>query len=244
MPITAPLVVLGQLTAAAFAGGINLYLTVALVGISSRLDLLPALPPGLRGLENILVISSAIVLYLIEFVVDKVPHADSIWDALHTVIRPLGTALLAALALDTTSIEWQIAAALLAGSIALAAHGTKAGLRILLNRSPSKLRNMLISTLEDICAAGLAVLALAFPVAALGVGAGAALVLLLFGPGFWRVSALAVRAVAARWRAFFGDPGWLTLADVPPSLRSLIEPTPLGCGPPRTVRAALKGLPG
>src|SRR5687768_2455810 len=112
MPITAPLVVLGQLTAAAFAGGLNLYLTVALVGISSRLNLLPALPPGLKGLENILVISSAIVLYLIEFVIDKVPHADSIWDALHTVVRPLGTALLAALALDAAPFHVQIGAAL------------------------------------------------------------------------------------------------------------------------------------
>jgi hypothetical protein len=244
MPLTAPLVILGQLTAASFAGGLNLYLTVALIGISARLNLIPVLPPGLHGLENILLIASALLLYLIEFIVDKVPHADSVWDALHTVIRPLGTALLAALALDAAPIYIQVGGAVLAGTIALAAHGTKAGLRILLNRSPSKLRNTLISTLEDVCAAALAVLALRFPVAALAVGAGAALVLLLFGPGLWRVSALAARAVAARWRAFFGSPGWQTLADLPPKLRNLIEPTPLGRGEPRTVRAALKGLPG
>ena len=215
MPLTAPLVDLGQLTAASFAGGLNLYLTVALIGISARLNLIPALPPGLHGLQNTLVIGSALVLYLIEFIVDKVPHADSVWDALHTVIRPLGTALLAAMALDAAPIYLQIGAAVLAGAIALAAHGTKAGLRILLNRSPSKLRNTLISTLEDVCAASLAVLALRFPVAALAVGAGAGLVLVLFGPGLWRVSALAARAVTARWRAFFGSPGWHTLAEVP-----------------------------
>src|SRR5687768_9074212 len=104
MPLTAPLVVLGQLTAASFAGGLNLYLTVALIGISARLNLIPVLPPGLHGLENVLLIASALLLYLIEFIVDKVPHADSVWDALHTVIRPLGTALLAALALDAAPI--------------------------------------------------------------------------------------------------------------------------------------------
>jgi hypothetical protein len=245
MPISAPLVVLGQLTAASFAGGLNLYLTVALIGISSSLNLLPALPPGLRGLENSLVIASALLLYLVEFVVDKVPHADSVWDALHTVIRPVGTALLAALALDASPAIWQIAAALLAGTIALAAHGTKAGLRIVLNRSPSKLRNTFISTFEDLCAAGLAVLSLRNPVAALAAGAGAALVLVVFGPGFWRASALAVRAFAARWRAFFGEePGWHSLAEVPTHLSRLIEPTPEGSGEPRAVRAALKGFPG
>ena len=89
----------------------------------------------------------------VEFIVDKVPHADSVWDALHTVIRPLGTALLAALALDAGPVYVQVGGAVLAGTIALAAHGTKAGLRILLNRSPSKLRNTVISTLEDLCAA-------------------------------------------------------------------------------------------
>jgi hypothetical protein len=244
MPLSAPLVVLGQLTSASFAGGLNLYLTVALIGIASRLSLLPVLPPGLKGLENELVIGSALLLYLIEFVVDKVPHADSIWDAMHTVVRPLGTALLAALALDAAATHWQIAAGILAGTIALAAHGTKAGIRIVLNRSPSKLRNTAISTLEDVCAAALAVLALRYPVAALAVGGTAVLILALLGPGFWRVSALAVRAFAARWRAFFGAPGWRSLAEVPVGLRSLIEPPPPGRSEPRALRAAVKGMPG
>ncbi len=244
MPLTAPLVILGQITSASFAGGLNLYLTVALIGISSWLKLLPTLPPGLQGLENTVIIASALALYLIEFVVDKVPHADSVWDALHTVIRPLGTALLAALALDAAPLELRVGAALFAGLIALGAHGTKAGLRLVLNRSPSKFRNTLISTLEDLCAAVLAVLALRFPVAALGVGAGAALVLLLFGPRLWRAAGLAVRAFIARVRAFFGSAGWRPLRELPPGLRSLIEPPPLGRAEPRAVRAALKGLPG
>ena len=244
MPLSAPLIVLGQITSAAFAAGLNLYLTVALIGLSSRLNLLPALPPGLQGLENPIILASAIALYVIEFVVDKVPHADSVWDALHTVIRPLGAAFLAALALDGTALEFQIGAGLIAGIIALGAHGTKAGLRLVLNRSPSKLRNTFLSTFEDLCAAALAVLALRFPVAAVGAGAAAALILLLFGPRLWRASTLGVRAIAARLRGFFGVSGWRPVGELPPRMRSLIEQAPLGRAEPRAVRAALKGVPG
>ncbi|MGH8630460.1 MAG: DUF4126 domain-containing protein [Burkholderiales bacterium] len=244
MPLTAPLVVLGQITSASFAGGLNLYLLVALIGVSSWLNLLPALPPGLQGLENPILLASALSLYLVEFVVDKVPHADTVWDALHTVVRPLGTALLAALALDAAPLSFQIGGAVLAGTIALASHSTKAGLRLVLNRKPNRLRNSLLSTLEDLCAAVLAVLALRYPVAALGVGGGALLVLALFGPRLWRAAGLGARAFTARLRGFFGSSGWRPLAELPPRLRDLIEKPPLGRAEPRALRAALKGLPG
>ncbi|MGH7466532.1 MAG: DUF4126 domain-containing protein [Longimicrobiales bacterium] len=244
MPLSAPLVILGQITSAAFAAGLNLYLTVALVGISSRLNLLPALPPGLQGLENSVIIGSALGLYLVEFVVDKVPHLDSAWDALHTVIRPLGTALLAALALDAAPLEFQLAGAVVAGVVALGAHGTKAGLRLVLNRSPSKFRSVLISTSEDLFAAVLAVVALQFPVAGLGAGALAILILVLLGPRLWRAATLAIRAFRARLRAFFGSPGWRPLGELPPRMRTFIQEPPLGRAAPRAIRAAFKGLPG
>jgi hypothetical protein len=244
MPLSAPLVILGQVTSAAFAAGLNLYLTVALIGLSSRFNLLPALPPGLAGLENTFLIASALGLYLIEFVVDKVPHADSVWDALHTIIRPLGTALLTMLALDAAPLEWRVGGALIAGLVALGAHSTKAGLRVVLNRSPSKLRNAALSTLEDICAAALAVLALRLPVAALATGATATLGLLFLGPRLWRAGSLAFRAFLARIRAFFGAPGWRPIRELPPRMRSLVEPAPLGRAEPRAVRVAFKGLPG
>ena len=244
MPLTAPLVILGQLTAAAFACGLNLYLTVALIGLTSRLGLIPGLPPGLRGLEHAIVITSAIVLYIVEFVIDKIPHADSVWDAVHTLVRPIGAALLAFLALDSSPLHYQVGGAFLAGLIALAAHGTKAGLRLVLNTTPSKVRNTFISVLEDVCAAGLAVLALMYPVAALAGAGVAALLLLLLGPRLWRVAALGVRAFGARMRSFFGQRGWRTLEDVPPRLRALVPPLELGRGEPRTLRAGVKGVPG
>ena len=244
MPITAPLVVIGQIAVAAFAAGLNLYLTVAIIGITSRLGWIPALPPGLQGLENAIVIASAILLYLIEFVVDKIPHVDSIWDALHTVIRPIGAAMLTALALTSAPLAIQIGAAVLAGIVALASHSTKAGLRLVLNKSPSRVRNAALSAFEDVCAAALAVVALRFPVAALALGAGAALFLFLLGPRLWRALALGARALSARMRSFFGSRGWHPTTELPPRLRALVPPLPLGQGEPRALRAAILGLPG
>lgn len=244
MPLSAPLVILGQIVAAAFAGGLNLYLTIALIGLTSRFGLIPALPAGLKGLENTIVIASAVLLYAVEFVVDKIPHADSVWDALHTVIRPLGVALLTVLALSTATFEQQTGAALLAGLVALASHSSKAGLRLVLNTSPSRWRNTIISTTEDIVAAALAVVALRHPVAAIAVGAGVAAIILLLGPRLWRALGLGARAFAARLHAFFGAPGWLSLDDLPPRLRTLVPPLPLGRGEPRALRAALRGMPG
>jgi hypothetical protein len=244
MPLSAPLIILGQLASASFAAGLNLYLTVALFGLGSRLGWIPSLPPGLKGLENMIVITTAILLYAVEFFIDKIPHADSLWDALHTVIRPLGAGLLAGLALNAASTEMMVGAAVFAAFVALAAHGTKAGLRIALNTAPSTLRSSVISTIEDICAAALALVALAYPVVALATAAGLAVLLLLFGPRVWRAGALAVRALQARRRAFFGSRGWSSLRDVPPRLRQLVEVPPLGRGEPRAVRAAFRGLPG
>lgn len=244
MPVTAPLIVLGQLVCTAFAAGLNLYLTVAVLGLGSRLGLIPALPPGLKGLENEILIGSAIGLYLIEFIIDKIPELDSVWDALHTVIRPLGAALLTTLAFGGSPLYLQIALSVLAGLVALAAHAAKAGLRIVLNTAPSKLRSAGMSTLEDLCAAGLALSAIAFPVIG-GIAASVfALLLLLFGPRLWRAGALGVRALRARIRAFFDGHGWHDLGEVPPKLRQLVQRPPVGRAEPRLVRAAFRGLPG
>jgi len=243
--ITAPLVILGQVFAASFAAGLNLYLTVAVVGLTSRLGLIPSLPPGLDGLENVVLISSAALLYLLEFFIDKIPTADSVWDALHTVIRPVAAGLLAALAVETAPLHLQIGIGLLGGLVALAAHGTKAGLRIILNtRVRRRWANTLISTLEDLLAAAAAIAALAFPIAALAGGGVFLAVLLIAGPSLWRAGALAVRALRARLRGFFGKRSWRPFAEVPGVLRSLVAPTPLGQAEPRAIRAAATGLRG
>jgi uncharacterized protein DUF4126 len=246
MPVvlTAPLIILGQVVAAAFAAGLNLYLTVAVVALSSRFGWIPALPPGLRGLENSIVISSALVLYLVEFVLDKVPTVDSLWDAVHTLIRPLSAALLTAMALRAAPIELRIGAAVLGGLVALGAHAAKAGFRIVLNMKPSKWRSGSMSIVEDVCAAGLAVCALQFPVAAVSVAAAALSAAILLAPRSFRTGLFGARALRARVRAFFGKRGWHPVRDLPIGLQPLVDPAQVGRAEPRAARAALKGVPG
>src|SRR3954466_902923 len=97
-----------------FAAGINLYATVAILGLASRFDWV-ALPPQYRVFDNDIVIAAAIVLYAIEFVADKIPWVDSIWDAVHTAIRPIGGAFIAVATLGHASPAMQGLAALFGG---------------------------------------------------------------------------------------------------------------------------------
>ncbi len=236
-------VLLGQVVGLAFACGLNLYATVAALGILSRFGL-AELPSGLRGIEGGLVIGSAILLYLVEAVIDKVRHADSLWDAVHTFIRPPAAAFLAVAALWPHAIEVRIAGAGLAGLVALSAHGAKAGFRLALNTVPHRTISVATSFLEDILAVALAVVAMHRPAWAV-IGAGGAILLVaLVGHSLWRAFTLGLRALLARLRAIFRGPRWRDLDDLPRDLRDLVEPTPLGAAPPRAARAGITGLKG
>ena len=118
------LVTLGRTLGFSFAAGINLYATVAILGLASRFHWV-ALPPQFRVFDNNWVIGAALVCYAIEFVADKVPWVDTAWDAVHTVIRPIGGAFIAVTTLGEASPGAQAAAALLGGGVALASHVTK-----------------------------------------------------------------------------------------------------------------------
>ncbi len=112
------------------------------------------LPPDLQVLTNPLVIGVACMMYAIEFFVDKVPLVDSGWDALHTFIRIPAGAILAARAVGDTHPALELAALLAGGSVALAAHGTKATVRLAVNASPEPFSNWVASVSEDIAALG------------------------------------------------------------------------------------------
>lgn len=159
------LAILGRTLGFSFAAGINLYATVAVVGLAARYGWV-ALPEQFRVFDNDLVIGAAIVLYLIEFVADKIPWVDSLWDAVHTVVRPLGGALIAVTALGEASPATEGLVALLGGSMAAGTHFTKAGTRAAVNTSPEPFSNWILSVSEDVFVVGLAALALAYPVAA------------------------------------------------------------------------------
>jgi hypothetical protein len=242
--ITAPLVILGQILGVAFGAGLNLYATIFFCGLAIRLGWIAGLTPAVYGLSNPVVLVTSAVLFVVEFFIDKIPYADSAWDAIHTIIRPVAVAVLVYAALGEASLPIQVSAAAFAGAVALAAHGTKAGLRLILNVRPHKVRTAFISLLEDVIAVALAASALMYPVAALGVLALGLPFLALGGPQLWRAGTLALRAMVARLRGFFGLRGWREPGQLPARLRSLIASTELGRAQPRVMRAALKGLPG
>jgi hypothetical protein len=145
-----PLETLGYALGTSFASGLNLYATVAAAGLFQRLGIV-TLPEPLQVLANPVVLGVALTLFLVEFIADKIPYVDSAWDALHTFIRPPAAALLSysAFAGEGVPEEWKLAAALLAGSVALTSHGAKASTRAAANASPEPLSNWTLSLLED-----------------------------------------------------------------------------------------------
>lgn len=242
--ITAPLIVLGQILGFAFAAGLNLYATVALVGVASRLGWIGSLPPALQGVQNPIVLGTAGVLYFVEFFVDKIPYADTAWDIIHTIVRPVAAGMLVAAALGEASVPVQLTGAILAGGVALGAHGLKAGLRLILNIRPRKALNAVVSIVEDAFAVAVAVAVLMYPVAALALAAAAIPITTLAGPRLWRAGVLAVRALIARVRGFFGRREWRNANELPPRLRAVLKEPALGRGQPRVVRAAIRGAKG
>jgi len=152
----------------AFASGINLYATIAVLGLCSRYDLV-TLPASFRAFDNPLIITAAIVMYAIEFVADKVPWVDTVWDAVHTVIRPVGGALVAVTALGNSSPAMETLAALVGGSVAMTTHLTKAGTRAAANTSPEPFSNWILSFTEDLFVVGLTYFAVRHPFWATGI---------------------------------------------------------------------------
>ena len=176
----------------AFAAGLNVYATIAVIGLSGRFALV-SLPESLRGFENPWVIGIALAMYAIEFVADKVPWFDSVWDAVHTLIRPLGGAFIAMTAIggDASPAATTIAA-LIGGSTALTTHLTKAGARAAANTSPEPFSNWLLSLGEDVVAVSISYVALTHPVLALTI-AGTLLLLIVAS------ASLIVRALRRRF---------------------------------------------
>ena len=159
------LATLGRTMGFSFAAGINLYATVAILGLAKRYGWV-TLPEQFQVFDNDVVIGVALALYVVEFVADKVPWVDSVWDAIHTVVRPIGGAVLAVTTLGDASPTMQGLMALLGGALATGTHLTKAGTRAAANTSPEPFSNWALSLAEDVFVVGLSALALTYPVAA------------------------------------------------------------------------------
>jgi len=137
-----------MLVATSFAAGLNVYATVATLGLLARFDLLP-LPDSLHLLESWWIVAASIALFVIEFFADKVPAFDLIWNALHTFVRVPVAALLAYAATSHLSPGKQLLATALGGLIALAAHGGKTAVRAAVTPSPEPISNIGLSFGED-----------------------------------------------------------------------------------------------
>jgi hypothetical protein len=166
--MTELLISLGRTLGFSLTAGVNLYATVAILGLAARYDWV-ALPSQYEVFGSDWVIGGALLLYAIEFVADKIPWVDSVWDSVHTFIRPLGGALIAAATLGEAPPLVEAVIGLLGGTVAAGSHLAKASTRVAANTSPEPFSNWALSFAEDVFVIGLGVLALQYPLVALAV---------------------------------------------------------------------------
>lgn len=179
------LATIGRTLGFSLAAGVNLYATVAILGLASRYGWV-ALPEQFKIFDNPWIIGLAGVLYVVEFVADKIPWVDSIWDSVHTLIRPVGGALIAVASIGDVSPGMQAVIALLGGTVAAGSHVTKAGTRVAANASPEPFSNWFLSIIEDVFVIGLSFLTLKFPLIALGVSVVIVLMIVLVARKIWK----------------------------------------------------------
>ena len=160
--------IIGIAGSVALLSGWRLYLTVLATGLALRYGAIP-LPEHLQSLQvlaNPWVMGAAGLAAFCEFFADKIRWLESIWDAVHSLVRPLGGALLALAVIDPGDPATQVLAFILGGGASLLAHGGKAGARAVINTSPEPVSNVAASTAEDVVTVGLLYLAYEYPVVA------------------------------------------------------------------------------
>ena len=167
-----------------WASGLRLYAVIFLTGAAGAMGYVP-LPEGLKLLQHPLVLGASGLMCLLEFVADKIPGVDTLWDALHTLVRIPAGAALAAAVFGGDSASWQTIAALLGGTLAASAHAAKATTRAAANTSPEPFSNIGLSLLGDAAVPALLWLAWShplwfFPVLALAIVLAVTLIVLLF----------------------------------------------------------------
>ena len=163
---SAMLAALGLAIGLSYASGLKLYATIVVLGLLQHFGVVH-LPSSLSVLGNPVVIAVALALYSLEFVADKIPYIGSVWNAIHTFIRPPAAALLSYAALSPAPAEWRILGALLGGGVAFSSHSVKTALRTPLEASPEPVSTTAFSLAEDCLAAAAAWLAAAHPILAI-----------------------------------------------------------------------------
>ncbi len=179
---------LGIALGLASLAGLNLYLTVFVTGLAIQQQWIDISQthPDLAILGHPAIIAISGVLYFLQFFADKVPWVDSLWDTVHTVIRPIGGAFLAIRVLGTPDPVFDVVIALLGGSVSLMVHGVKAGTRLVANHSPEPFSNIALSVTEDVAVLGGLALIRHDPTLALIVFSILLLAIAYFGPKLFR----------------------------------------------------------
>ncbi len=196
---SAMLAALGLAIGLSYASGLKLYATVVVLGLLQHFGVVH-LPSSLIVLGNPVVIAVALALYSVEFLADKIPYVGSVWNAIHTFIRPPAAALLSYAALSPAPAQWRILGALLGGGVAFSSHSVKTALRTPLEASPEPVSTIVFSLAEDFLAAAAAWLAAAHPILAI------VAVVMLFAAMFYatvllyRVSRTGLARVAQAFR--------------------------------------------
>lgn len=158
--------ILGLAGSLSLLSGWRFYLTIFATGLAMHFNIVP-LPENLQMLDvlaNPWVLGISGVGAVAEFFADKIAWLDSIWDGIHTLIRPVGGALLALAIVDSADPSWQVIAFLLGGGAAFASHATKGSARAAVNTSPEPVSNVIVSTVEDVTTGGLLAFAFIYPV--------------------------------------------------------------------------------
>ena len=203
--------ILGVAGSISLLSGWRLYLTILATGVAMHFGWL-ALPEHLQALQilaNPWVMGVAAIGTIAEFLADKIAWVDSIWDSVHSIVRPLGGALLALALVDSADPAWQVIAFILGGGGALISHSAKATTRAVVNISPEPYSNAAVSTGEDVATTGLLALVIAFPAVAIVI----ALLLLIAAVLVIIALRKLLRSVRGGLKRALGDP-----ADAPPPI--------------------------
>jgi hypothetical protein len=231
---------LATLLPLSLTSGFNLYATVLVVGLSIRFHWVTDTPANLEVLSSWPVLICAAVLYIIQFVADKIQIVDNIWDIIHTFIRPVGAAMIGLATLGKVDPVLGVLGALVAGGIALASHGGKASARVALNvASPAEnITNIALSIAEDVATGGLAFLALKYPYIASGIAILLLGLILFFTPVLLRWLFFFLRAIVARFSSL-GQRG-VQSDPLPPAHMAFLNHQP----PELAVRCKAQGIKG
>jgi len=224
------------------ASGINLYATVLVLGLGQRFGWISGLPQELEILSNPIVMGVAAVCYALEFFADKIPYLDTLWDAVHTFIRPVGAAFLALSAAADYGPAAQWVALLIGASLGLGAHTAKAGTRMLVNTSPEPVSNSLVSVAEDVGVVGLLVLMYTNPWLALLVVCALIAAMAWVTPTLYRTVRFLLAGIAGLFTAWFGL-SVETPAAAPDWLRGELDAL-AGAQTPRIYPCFARQLPG